>query len=107
MRLVLDVENTVTKRDGKTHLDPFEADNTLTMIGLADADTDAAPQLYTYDHAEVQSDTKEGVQSALDNACLLIMHNAQHDLQWLWACGFKYTGKIYDTMLAEYVLSRG
>ena len=107
MRLVLDVENTVTKKDGKTHLDPFESDNTLTMIGLADADTDVAPDLYTFDHAEVKSDTKEGVQNALDKTSLLIMHNAQHDLQWLWSCGFTYTGKIYDTMLAEYILSRG
>ena len=35
------------------------------------------------------------------------MHNAQHDLMWLWQCGFKYDGDIYDTMLAEYILDRG
>ena len=35
------------------------------------------------------------------------MHNAQHDLMWLWECGFKYDGDIYDTMLAEYILDRG
>ena len=35
------------------------------------------------------------------------MHNAQHDLMWLWASGFKYDGEIYDTMLAEYILQRG
>jgi hypothetical protein len=33
MKLTLDVENTVTHRDGKMHLDPFEADNSLTMVG--------------------------------------------------------------------------
>jgi DNA polymerase I-like protein with 3'-5' exonuclease and polymerase domains len=38
---------------------------------------------------------------------LLIMHNAQHDLMWLWECGYKYDGPIYDTMLAEYLLMRG
>ena len=32
MKLTLDVENTVTKRDGKMHLDPFEPDNTLVMV---------------------------------------------------------------------------
>jgi DNA polymerase I-like protein with 3'-5' exonuclease and polymerase domains len=26
---------------------------------------------------------------------------------WLWECGFKYDGDIYDTMLAEYLLLRG
>ena len=28
VKLTLDVENTVTKRNGKLHLDPFEPDNT-------------------------------------------------------------------------------
>ena len=42
MKLTLDVENTVTKRDGKIHLDPFEPENSLTMIGvLTDQDVGA------------------------------------------------------------------
>ena len=35
------------------------------------------------------------------------MHNANHDLLWLWESGFKYDGPVFDTMLAEYVLQRG
>ena len=31
MKLILDVENTVTKRDDKMHLDPFEKDNQLSV----------------------------------------------------------------------------
>ena len=38
MRLVLDVENTVTNRDGKLHLDPFESNNHLVQVGMLDAD---------------------------------------------------------------------
>ena len=34
MKIVLDVENTTTKRDGKLHLDPFEPDNSLTLVGV-------------------------------------------------------------------------
>ena len=34
MKLTLDIENTVTKRDGKIHLDPFEPENSLTMVGV-------------------------------------------------------------------------
>ena len=34
MKLVLDVENTVTNRDGKMHLDPFEPTNSLVMVGM-------------------------------------------------------------------------
>jgi len=33
MKLTLDVENTVTKRGGKMHLDPFEPTNKLVMVG--------------------------------------------------------------------------
>ena len=38
MRLVLDVENSVTWRDGKTFNDPFEPSNTLTQVGMVNAD---------------------------------------------------------------------
>ena len=30
-----------------------------------------------------------------------------HDLLWLWECGFKYDGNVFDTMLGEYILQRG
>lgn len=108
MRLVLDVENTTQTREGKLHLDPFEPENSLTMVGLADVDSDDSPTIYTYDHAEKESpDSPIMLQETLDKTTLLIMHNAQHDLQWLWSCGFKYDGDIYDTMLSEYILCRG
>ncbi|MFS9668901.1 hypothetical protein, partial [Klebsiella pneumoniae] len=47
------------------------------------------------------------VQRKLDNTSLLIMHNAAHDMIWLWESGFTYDGAIFDTMLGEYVLQRG
>ena len=111
MRLVLDVENTITKRDDKIHGDPFEPGNHLVQVGMLDAD-DPKPTLTikTLDHNEATDFTgfqRLEVQWNLDNTELLIMHNAQHDLMWLWECGFKYDGAIYDTMLAEYILDRG
>ena len=33
MKLTIDVENTVIKRDDKLHLDPFEPTNKLVMVG--------------------------------------------------------------------------
>ena len=60
MKLTLDVENTVTKRNGKLHLDPFEPMNTLVMVGMLD---DLGNEdLVTFDHAE-QSITKGGLSS--------------------------------------------
>lgn len=111
MRLVLDVENTVTKRDGKLHLDPFEPNNSLVMVGVYPDDGDA--EVYTFDHVEYVEHMHERkahverIQDLLDKCTVLIGHNIGHDLQWLWACGFKYDGPVWDTMLAEYVLQRG
>ena len=78
---------------------------------MLDADDPKATlTIKTLDHNESNDDTgfkRLDIQFALDNTKLLIMHNAQHDLMWLWQCGFKYDGDIYDTMLAEYILDRG
>ena len=107
MKLTLDVENTVTKRDGKVHMDPFEPNNTLVMVGvLTDQDVCYA---FPFDHTGHESgfDYSDRVQWFLDQATVLIMHNASHDLMWLWESGFKYDGPVFDTMLAEYVLQRG
>jgi DNA polymerase I-like protein with 3'-5' exonuclease and polymerase domains len=107
MKLTLDVENTVTERDGKLHFDPFEPENSLTMVGVL---TDqGVEQHFPFDHSDVpnQKDYYERVQWFLDEATILICHNAAHDLLWLWESGFKYDGPVFDTMLAEYVLQRG
>ena len=107
MKLTLDVENTVTHRDGKMHLDPFEPTNSLVMVGML---TDQGQCLtFPFDHADRpnQEDYYERVQMMLDEATILICHNAPHDLVWLWESGFKYDGPVFDTMLAEYVMQRG
>ena len=102
MKLTLDVENTTTKRDGKLHLDPFEPDNKLVMVGCL---TDQGSEyLYNMDrggapHVEIQE--------LLDQATILIGHNIAYDLMWLWESGFRYDGPVYCTMLTEYILQRG
>ena len=99
MKIVIDVENTVTKRDGRLYLDPYEPTNKLVMVGCRDDNGNES--IYDMDSGFV------GVQDILDKATVLIGHNITYDLMWLWECGFKYNGVIFDTMLAEYVLSRG
>ena len=110
MRLVLDVENSSTVRNGKKHMDPFEISNHLVQVGMVNADNHDELHIVNIDHDEAKDKSGAGrklVQDILDITTLLIMHNAQHDLMWLWESGFKYDGLIYDTMLAEYVLDRG
>ena len=107
MKLTLDVENTTTKRDGKLHLDPFEPDNSLTMVGMLN--DKGEERIVTFDHSEVDADADGHVvvQDWLDQTTVLICHNVAHDLLWLWESGFKYDGAVFDTMLVEYVLQRG
>ena len=110
MRLVLDVENSTTLRNGKKHMDPFEISNQLVQVGMVNADNHDEIHIVNIDHDEAKDTSGAGrklVQDILDITTLLIMHNAQHDLMWLWESGFKYDGLIYDTMLAEYILDRG
>jgi DNA polymerase I-like protein with 3'-5' exonuclease and polymerase domains len=108
MIITLDVENTVSNRGGKKHLDPFETGNTLVMVGYKPLD--GACVSYTFDHAEVQEDclkNRQELQAVLDKTTLMIGHNLNHDLVWLWESGFKYDGLIFDTMISDYVLQRG
>ena len=110
MRLVVDVENTITKREKKNILDPFEPGLELVQVGMQNVDNTDETYLFTLNHKEDQDvggSRAMNIQLILDNTTLLIMHNAQHDLMWLWESGFKYDGDIYDTMLAEYLLQRG
>ena len=64
MILILDVENTTTKRDGKLHLDPFEPTNTLTQVGVMNMK--GKHHIFTFDHKEKQDE--DGTQH---RTCLL------------------------------------
>lgn len=104
MKLVIDVENTVTKRDGKMHLDPFEPSNKLVMVGCLD---DRGNEYLFNMDGTYQNNYDVTIQELLDQATILIGHNIAYDLMWLWESGFKYDGPIFCTMLTEYVLQRG
>ena len=100
MKLVLDVENTVTKKDGKMHLYPFEPSNKLVMVGYLKENGDY--KLYSLDTGEPND-----IHETLDKTTCLIGHNIAYDLMWLWESNFTYDGEIFDTMLGEYILQRG
>ena len=103
MKLTLDVENTVLKREGKLQLDPFEPTNKLVMVGCL---TDTGKEyLFRMDDSKVSYHLN--IQKLLDDATVLIGHNIVHDLMWLWESGFKYDKPVFDTMLGAYVLQRG
>ena len=107
--LVLDVENTVSHRDNKLHLDPFEEGNRLVLVGCKWMSSQQLvhSEIITFDHAEKKPSMTDVLQPLLDKTDVLVMHNASHDLMWLRECGFKYDGKIHDTLLVEYILQKG
>ena len=47
------------------------------------------------------------IQSDLNMADILVGQNIKFDIMWLRSCGFKYDGVLYDTMVAEYIRSKG
>ena len=84
-------------------------DNFIVSIGMNDEyfffKHDELPEVYTTGSHVMNNGRK--VQAILDKTTLLVAHNAKFDVGWLYETGFKYNGKIYDTMLGEYVLLRG
>jgi DNA polymerase I-like protein with 3'-5' exonuclease and polymerase domains len=102
MITIFDVETSfVTGVNGKSDPSPFNPNNKLVSVGIND-------EYLFFNHDErSDKDAWKKVQSILDKTDLLIGHNLKFDLSWIYEVGFKYTGKVYDTMVGEYVLNRG
>ena len=97
---VLDIETTFTKDGDNT---PYNLSNKLVSVGVND-------EYIFFNHDEFTGDIRNShnkLQSILDKTTLMVGHNLKFDLSWLLECGFKYEGKIWDTMVAESVLFRG
>ena len=108
--LTLDIENTTAKTEtGKLLLDPFTTDNKLVLV--CTKQDDGTESSFWFHHTEMEtndtSEAKRLLQEQLDQATVLICHNAQHELIWLWDTGFEYNGSVFDTMLVEYLFQRG
>ena len=97
---VLDIETTFTQDGDNT---PYNLSNKLVSVGVND-------EYIFFNHDEFTGDIRNShnkLQSILDKTTLMVGHNLKFDLSWLLECGFKYEGKIWDTMVAESVLFRG
>ena len=98
----IDVETSYqkTEQGGMDPL-PFNPKNILVSVGIND-------EYYFTNHSErVDEGCYYKIQAILDQTTLLIGHNIKFDLTWLLEAGFKYEGRVYDTMIGEYVLNRG
>ena len=106
MKLTIDLENTVTKLpSGKILLDPFTLNNKLVLV-CTKTDTGEESSFWFGHSTHSTENAKEKLQAQLDKAAVIICHNAQHELTWLWDTGFIYNGPVFDTMLVEYLFQR-
>ena len=102
----LDVETTfVVDENRRTDPSPFNSQNKLVSIQYAMDDGDI--DFHWFYHKDFTGECKQSftkVQEVLDKTTVLVGHNIKFDLVWLWESGFKYKGKVYDTMIGEYIL---
>ena len=102
MITTVDVETSYQKTEaGGFDPSPFNPDNILVSVGIND-------EYYFTNHSErIDEGCHAKIQKILDETKILIGHKIKFDLSWLLEAGFTYTGNVYDTMIAEYVLNRG
>lgn len=104
--VILDVETTFTVENKKTNPSPYIPTNKLVSVGLKVNDKEI--EYFFVNHKErVDLGSFGRIQAILDAADLVVAHNAKFDMSWLFECNFKYTGKLYDSMILEYIISKG
>ena len=106
MITTVDVETSWQKTEtGGYDPSPFHPDNVLVSVGLH---SNYGDEYYFTGHSErVSKGGKARIQEVLNETTLLVGHNIKFDLMWLLESGLEYTGRVYDTMLGEYILNRG
>ena len=106
MITTVDVETSWQKNEnGGYDPSPFHQDNILVSVGL---NYYCGDEYYFTNHSErIDEGCFHKIQETLDKTTLLVGHNIKFDLMWLLEAGFKYSGRVYDTMLGEYILNKG
>ena len=104
--LTFDVETThVDKPNGGYTPLPYFG-NHLVSLGYKKNDEPVEYLFFYHEDREPTPDAFQKFQEALDWADVIVGHNIKFDTNWMCACGWKYDGPVYDTMVAEYLLAR-
>lgn len=108
--LVLDLETTVKKIEGKIDNSPFNPQNKCVSahFGFLGWDTVDEVTNLVFHHNEIETpDSRKALEHSLERADVLVAHNAKFDVAWLIAMGFDIPETVFCTMLCEYVLAKG
>ncbi len=112
--LCLDLETTVQRHEGQIDNSPFNPLNKIVSAHWMWVGCYKVNHLvFNHDEKEIPDDP-EPLRYALKKADMIVAHNAKFDLQWLSEAGFEMNLRVnderqavYDTMIAEYIFSRG
>ena len=114
--LVIDVESTVQRNDGRVDGSPFHPENYLVSAGAMWVNKGATlddVQYFFFQHDDIPIsynvlDSYNHLKGMIEEADILVGHNIKFDLHWLQQSNFDISNKIYYcTMIGEYVLMRG
>lgn len=105
--LTFDVETTHRPKAGGNGYTPLPYfGNHLVSIGWKVNDEPVKYAFVHHDDRPADLDKIEEFREDISKADVVVGHNIKFDLNWIRECGFKYEGRVYDTMVAEYLLAR-
>lgn len=109
--IVLDLETTVQILDeGTKDNSPFHPKNRIVSAHWSMVDQgeiEPTTSLIFHHNEKPVPDSPEALQAALDEADVLVAHNAKYDVMYLLEAGFRIPDTVYCTMIGEYILARG
>ena len=104
--LILDLETTVQRFDGKIDNSPFNPDNRCVSAHFHFLG-EPVQNLVFHHNEKAIPDSPALMRSALEAADVIVCHNAKFDVMWLTEMGFHIPPRVYCTMIGEYVLAKG
>jgi len=109
-KLVLDLETTVERIEGRIDNSPKNPNNRCVSAHygwLSDTTVEDVHNDVWYHNEKPYPDGIDQLREHLAEADLLICHNAKFDVEWLQEMGFDIPAQVFDTMIAEYLLAKG
>ena len=108
--LVLDLETTVERIDGRIDNSPKNPSNRCVSAHygwLGETTVDFVKNDIFFHNECVKPDGRGCLEEYLAKADVLVCHNAKFDVAWLMEMGFKIPAVIRCTLINEYVLAKG
>lgn len=104
--LILDLETTIQRLNGKIDNSPFHPSNKCVSAHFCWLREPVQTLVFHHNEKEM-ADSPDTLKQALEEADILVAHNAKFDVQWLVEMGFTIPNNVYCTMIGEYILAKG